>query len=48
MTDGVLRLAIGEQCRILVQHLQFEMVELVTRDLAERAGHDSHYFRFAA
>src|SRR3979490_909696 len=46
MTNGILLLAIDEQRGVLIQHLQFEMVELVALDRANRAPHESHHFRF--
>src|ERR1700737_1306886 len=46
VANSVLRLAIDEQRGVLIQHLQFEMVELVAPDRANRAAHESHHFRF--
>jgi hypothetical protein len=38
VTNGVLRLPIREQRGVLVQHLQFELIKLVTLDRANRAA----------
>src|SRR5436853_3086946 len=42
MTNGVLSLTVREQRGVLVQHLQFELIKLVTFDRANRAAHERH------
>ena len=44
VTNGVLRLTIREQRGVLVQHLQFELIKLVTFDRANRAADERDDF----